>query len=145
MEREQGGRLFLCPVRGVAQGGQQAGDDEADAERPLRQADQEVGRRQVLRRYLWLLSSPSLSPFYSTFGIWFLSLALPPPNAAAAGRSTTCTIVPTHHFGPIPGIAVGTVFTSRLHLSEGGVHRPPVSGISGTEKGRVLAYFSRDR
>ncbi|CAG9858171.1 unnamed protein product [Phyllotreta striolata] len=50
---------------------------------------------------------------------------------ACAGRSTICTIVPKNHFGPIPGIDVGTRWMFRVQVSEAGVHRPSVSGIHG--------------
>ncbi|KAK3914118.1 E3 ubiquitin-protein ligase UHRF1 [Frankliniella fusca] len=52
---------------------------------------------------------------------------------ACAGRTKECTIVPPNHFGPIPGIDVGTCWKFRLGASEAGVHRPPVSGIHGRE------------
>lgn len=53
---------------------------------------------------------------------------------ACAGRSKECTIVPSNHFGPIPGIDVGTTWRFRFQASETGVHRPPVGGIHGREK-----------
>jgi len=53
---------------------------------------------------------------------------------ACAGRSTECTIVPSNHFGPIPGVDVGTTWRFRFQGSESGVHRPPVAGIHGREK-----------
>lgn len=52
-------------------------------------------------------------------------------GAACAGRTKECTIVPKNHFGPIPGIPVGSAFEYRLQLSEEGIHRPPVAGIAG--------------
>ena len=51
-----------------------------------------------------------------------------------AGRTKTCTIVPPHHFGPIPGIDSGMHWEYRMQCAEAGVHRPPVSGIAGSEK-----------
>jgi len=48
------------------------------------------------------------------------------------GRRKVCTIVPPHHFGPIPGIEVGMTWETRMQLSEEGIHRPPVAGIAGT-------------
>ena len=77
---------------------------------------------------------------------------------ACAGRNKECTIVPSNHFGPIPGVDVGTTWRFRfqvnncfknncfiksalvnfglklLQASEAGVHRPPVGGIHGREK-----------
>ena len=52
---------------------------------------------------------------------------------ATVGRSKVCSM-PTNHFGPIPGIEVGTQWLFRMQCSEDGVHRPPVGGIHGTEK-----------
>lgn len=52
---------------------------------------------------------------------------------ACAGRTKQCTIVPPNHFGPIPGVDVGTCWKFRLNASEAGVHRPPVSGIHGRD------------
>ncbi|XP_046981983.1 E3 ubiquitin-protein ligase UHRF1-like [Schistocerca americana] len=52
---------------------------------------------------------------------------------ANVGLSKRCTIVPPHHFGPIPGVEVGTCWKFRIQASEAGVHRPPVSGIHGRE------------
>lgn len=52
---------------------------------------------------------------------------------ACAGRTKECTIVPPNHFGPIPGVDVGTCWKFRLNASEAGVHRPPVSGIHGRD------------
>lgn len=52
---------------------------------------------------------------------------------ACAGRTKECTIVPANHFGPIPGVDVGTCWKFRLNASEAGVHRPPVSGIHGRD------------
>ncbi|XP_071439052.1 E3 ubiquitin-protein ligase UHRF1-like [Hetaerina americana] len=50
---------------------------------------------------------------------------------ACAGRTKECTIVPSNHFGPIPGVEVGTTWMFRVQVSESGVHRPPVAGIHG--------------
>lgn len=72
------------------------------------------------------------------------------------GRTKECTIVPSNHYGPIPGVPVGTTWKFRVqvrfpfyfnfkkkHLSlayltdpspqvsEAGVHRPHVGGIHG--------------
>uniref|UniRef100_A0A8D8VVT0 RING-type E3 ubiquitin transferase n=1 Tax=Cacopsylla melanoneura TaxID=428564 RepID=A0A8D8VVT0_9HEMI len=52
---------------------------------------------------------------------------------ACVGRTKVCTIVPSDHFGPIPGIEVGQTFLYRVQASEAGVHRPHVSGIHGRE------------
>ncbi|CAL4066750.1 unnamed protein product, partial [Meganyctiphanes norvegica] len=57
---------------------------------------------------------------------------------ACAGRQKTCNIVPTNHFGPIPGVEVGTLWRFRLNASEAGVHRPHVAGIAG--RGEEGAY-----
>ncbi|XP_007460790.1 PREDICTED: E3 ubiquitin-protein ligase UHRF1 [Lipotes vexillifer] len=50
---------------------------------------------------------------------------------ACVGRTKECTIVPSNHFGPIPGIPVGTMWRFRVQVSESGVHRPHVAGIHG--------------
>ncbi|GIX77139.1 e3 ubiquitin-protein ligase UHRF1 [Caerostris extrusa] len=42
---------------------------------------------------------------------------------ACAGRTKECTIVPPNHFGPIPGVEVGTMWKFRVQVSESGVHR----------------------
>ena len=52
---------------------------------------------------------------------------------ATVGRSKVCSM-PTNHFGPIPGIEVGTQWLFRMQVSEAGIHRPPVGGIAGTER-----------
>nr|CAB3267500.1 UHRF2 protein [Phallusia mammillata] len=52
---------------------------------------------------------------------------------ACVGRSKICTIVPSNHVGPIPGVPVGTLWKFRVQVSEAGVHRPHVSGIHGKE------------
>uniref|UniRef100_A0A8D2LQ20 E3 ubiquitin-protein ligase UHRF n=1 Tax=Varanus komodoensis TaxID=61221 RepID=A0A8D2LQ20_VARKO len=50
---------------------------------------------------------------------------------ACVGRTRECTIVPSNHYGPIPGILVGTMWKFRVQVSESGVHRPHVAGIHG--------------
>ncbi|XP_072268955.1 E3 ubiquitin-protein ligase UHRF1-like [Pyxicephalus adspersus] len=50
---------------------------------------------------------------------------------ACVGRSKECTIVPSNHYGPIPGVPVGTMWKFRVQVSESGVHRPHVAGIHG--------------
>ncbi|XP_071441691.1 E3 ubiquitin-protein ligase UHRF1-like [Hetaerina americana] len=52
---------------------------------------------------------------------------------ACVGRTKECTIVPSNHYGPIPGIEVGTAWMFRVQVSEAGVHRPHVAGIHGRE------------
>ncbi|KAJ9587699.1 hypothetical protein L9F63_018879 [Diploptera punctata] len=52
---------------------------------------------------------------------------------ACVGRTKECTIVPPNHYGPIPGVEVGTAWLFRVQVSESGVHRPPVGGIHGRE------------
>ena len=52
---------------------------------------------------------------------------------ATVGR-TKVSAMKKNHFGPIPGIEVGTQWLFRMQVSEDGVHRPPVGGIAGTEK-----------
>ena len=53
---------------------------------------------------------------------------------ACSGRTKTCTIVGPEHAGPIPGIDCGMHWEYRMQCAEAGVHRPPVSGIAGSEK-----------
>ncbi|XP_051977679.1 E3 ubiquitin-protein ligase UHRF1-like [Xyrauchen texanus] len=50
---------------------------------------------------------------------------------ACVGRTKLCTIVPSNHYGPIPGVPVGTLWKFRVQVSESGVHRPHVAGIHG--------------
>ncbi|XP_031817809.1 E3 ubiquitin-protein ligase UHRF2 isoform X2 [Sarcophilus harrisii] len=50
---------------------------------------------------------------------------------ACVGRTTQCTLVPSNHYGPIPGVPVGTTWKFRVQVSEAGVHRPHVGGIHG--------------
>ncbi|XP_061681405.1 E3 ubiquitin-protein ligase UHRF1 isoform X1 [Syngnathoides biaculeatus] len=50
---------------------------------------------------------------------------------ACVGRTTQCTIVPSNHYGPIPGVPVGSLWKFRVQVSEAGVHRPHVAGIHG--------------
>ncbi|KAK1152557.1 E3 ubiquitin-protein ligase UHRF1 [Acipenser oxyrinchus oxyrinchus] len=50
---------------------------------------------------------------------------------ACVGRTKQCTIVPSNHYGPIPGVPVGTQWKFRVQVSESGVHRPHVAGIHG--------------
>ncbi|GFR27408.1 e3 ubiquitin-protein ligase UHRF1 [Trichonephila clavata] len=52
---------------------------------------------------------------------------------ACVGRTKECTIVAPNHFGPIPGVEVGTMWKFRVQVSESGVHRPHVAGIHGRE------------
>ena len=35
---------------------------------------------------------------------------------ACAGRQKVCTIVPQNHFGPVPGVEVGTLWKFRLQV-----------------------------
>ncbi|KAJ1734854.1 hypothetical protein LPJ61_000860 [Coemansia biformis] len=51
---------------------------------------------------------------------------------ACVGTTKTCTIVPKDHVGGIPGVHVGQSWRYRIHVSESGIHRPPVAGISGS-------------
>ncbi|KAG8455170.1 hypothetical protein GDO86_001387 [Hymenochirus boettgeri] len=50
---------------------------------------------------------------------------------ACVGRTKECTIVPSNHYGPIPGIPVGAAWKFRVQVSEAGIHRPHVGGIHG--------------
>ncbi|XP_064424557.1 E3 ubiquitin-protein ligase UHRF1 [Latimeria chalumnae] len=50
---------------------------------------------------------------------------------ACVGRTKECTIVPSNHYGPVPGVPVGTMWKFRVQVSESGVHRPHVAGIHG--------------
>uniref|UniRef100_A0AAQ4RXE9 E3 ubiquitin-protein ligase UHRF n=1 Tax=Gasterosteus aculeatus aculeatus TaxID=481459 RepID=A0AAQ4RXE9_GASAC len=50
---------------------------------------------------------------------------------ACVGRTKQCTIVPSNHYGPIPGVPVGSMWKFRVQVSESGVHRPHVAGIHG--------------
>ncbi|KAJ2273642.1 hypothetical protein GGH14_004327 [Coemansia sp. RSA 370] len=49
-------------------------------------------------------------------------------------KTKSCTIVPKDHIGSIPGVHVGQSWKFRIHVSESGIHRPPVAGISGSAK-----------
>ncbi|XP_069692725.1 E3 ubiquitin-protein ligase UHRF1-like [Periplaneta americana] len=62
---------------------------------------------------------------------------------ACVGRTKECTLVPPNHYGPVPGIEVGTNWLYRVQVSESGVHRPPVGGIHGRESdGAYSVVFS---
>ncbi|KAJ8356834.1 hypothetical protein SKAU_G00196280 [Synaphobranchus kaupii] len=50
---------------------------------------------------------------------------------ACVGRTKHCTIVPSNHYGPVPGVPVGSLWKFRVQVSESGVHRPHVAGIHG--------------
>uniref|UniRef100_A0A4W3JX08 E3 ubiquitin-protein ligase UHRF n=1 Tax=Callorhinchus milii TaxID=7868 RepID=A0A4W3JX08_CALMI len=50
---------------------------------------------------------------------------------ACVGRTKECTIVPSNHYGPVPGVPVGNQWKFRVQVSESGVHRPHVAGIHG--------------
>lgn len=52
---------------------------------------------------------------------------------ACVGRTKICSIVPPNHFGPIPGVPVGSCWKFRVQVSEAGIHRPHVSGIHGRD------------
>lgn len=52
---------------------------------------------------------------------------------ACVGRTKECSIVPSHHRGPIPGVEVGMCWIYRVQVSEVGVHRPHIAGIHGRE------------
>ncbi|XP_050448065.1 E3 ubiquitin-protein ligase UHRF1-like [Cataglyphis hispanica] len=52
---------------------------------------------------------------------------------ACVGRTKICSIVPSNHRGPIPGIEVGMCWIFRVQVSEVGVHRPHIAGIHGRE------------
>ena len=53
---------------------------------------------------------------------------------ACAGRTKQCTIVPPNHFGPIPGIEVGTLWKFRLNVSAIlAFHFEVVSGLDGNK------------
>ena len=53
---------------------------------------------------------------------------------ACQGQTKVCSKVAKNHFRPIPGVAVGQTWLMRIQVSEDGVHRPPVAGISGMAK-----------
>ena len=72
---------------------------------------------------------------------------------ACVGRTKECTIVPSNHFGPIPGIPVGTMWRFRVQVpadvgprgSADGrwpSRRSPSSG-EGYPKGRRLGIHAR--
>ncbi|KAG5881112.1 hypothetical protein JTB14_024357 [Gonioctena quinquepunctata] len=62
---------------------------------------------------------------------------------ACVGRTKECTLVSKDHYGPVPGIEVGTCWKFRLQVSEDGVHRPHVAGIHGRENdGAYSLVFS---
>uniref|UniRef100_A0A8C8MNS5 E3 ubiquitin-protein ligase UHRF n=1 Tax=Oncorhynchus tshawytscha TaxID=74940 RepID=A0A8C8MNS5_ONCTS len=50
---------------------------------------------------------------------------------ACVGRSKQCTIVPSNHYGLVPGVPVGSIWKFRVQVSESGCHRPHVAGIHG--------------
>ncbi|KAJ1834460.1 hypothetical protein LPJ63_001945 [Coemansia sp. RSA 2711] len=58
---------------------------------------------------------------------------------ACVGTTKTCTIVPKDHAGSIPGVHVGQSWRYRIHVSESGIHRPPVGGIAGSSKSPAVS------
>lgn len=40
---------------------------------------------------------------------------------ACVGRTKKCNIVPSNHFGPIPGVEVGTTWLFRVQVSSKGI------------------------
>ncbi|XP_015791215.2 E3 ubiquitin-protein ligase UHRF1-like, partial [Tetranychus urticae] len=52
---------------------------------------------------------------------------------SCVGRTKVSEVVPKNHFGPIPGIPVGTIWRFRFQASEAGVHTPLVAGIHGKQ------------
>lgn len=36
---------------------------------------------------------------------------------ACVGRTKQCTIVPSNHYGPVPGVPVGTLWKFRVQVS----------------------------
>lgn len=52
---------------------------------------------------------------------------------ACVGRTKECTLVPKNHYGPVPGVDVGTRWGFRSQVSEAGIHRALVAGIHGRE------------
>jgi E3 ubiquitin-protein ligase UHRF1 len=62
---------------------------------------------------------------------------------ACMGRIRECTLVPPTHYGPIPGIEVGTCWMYRVQVSESGVHRPPVGGMHWRESDGVYSIVLR--
>ncbi|KAL3421636.1 YDG/SRA domain-containing protein [Phlyctema vagabunda] len=55
-----------------------------------------------------------------------------PGGMANVGHSKKCTIVPSTHRGPIPGIHVGQSWLYRASCGSDGVHRPTISDIAGS-------------
>ncbi|RWS03975.1 E3 ubiquitin-protein ligase UHRF1-like isoform X3 [Dinothrombium tinctorium] len=52
---------------------------------------------------------------------------------SCVGRTKVADFVKKDHFGPIPGVDVGTWWRFRFQASEAGVHTPLVAGIHGKE------------
>ncbi len=50
-------------------------------------------------------------------GCGFRFVLCPLQGMATAGRTKACTIVPPNHFGPIPGVPVGSLWRYRLQVS----------------------------
>ncbi|RWS26090.1 hypothetical protein B4U80_10450, partial [Leptotrombidium deliense] len=62
---------------------------------------------------------------------------------SCVGRTKVSETVTKDHFGPIPGIQVGTCWRFRFQASEVGIHTPLVAGIHGKEKiGAYSIVFS---
>lgn len=64
---------------------------------------------------------------------------------ACVGRTKECTIVPSNHFGPIPGIPVGTMWRFRVQVPADVGPRPSRSPSTGEgyPKGRRLGIHAR--
>ena len=63
---------------------------------------------------------------------------------ACVGRTKQCTLVPPNHFGPIPGVEVGSQWKFRVQVTYMSVcvcvrvhvvHEP--EGLTGTIRGRI--------
>ena len=78
---------------------------------------QEVGGVEWARATLaqYLIPSPPLCP----------------QGMACVGRTKVCTIVPSNHFGPVPGIPVGTLWKFRVQVRGGGAGERRVGQMTG--------------
>ncbi|MPC40208.1 E3 ubiquitin-protein ligase UHRF1 [Portunus trituberculatus] len=65
---------------------------------------------------------------------------------ACAGRQKVCTIVPQNHFGPVPGVEVGTLWKFRLQIYEGrenGVGKMLAGNLWNVNKGRIIVPHTK--
>lgn len=69
----------------------------------------------VFREYLFSLNVLCLMKLLQNLSLCCLLMWL--QGMACVGRTKECTIVPSNHYGPIPGVPVGTTWKFRVQVS----------------------------